>query len=575
MVRSSYDEIPDGDAAEPRQWGATFKLVGTAAALVSAGVFAGHNTSMLTRSSALAAADSPAPSDDVAAVPPPAAAADDDDGASAGEWYVYKIAAPIRPGRGFAVADFVDKYLCPKESTYPMSLGCDATRTGGFYKVPWDNAGDFDNQLHFVDGDKFDGVAVAASWTTRALELAFNTTDVADVSGSEVYRGEAVHFSAFMHSKVQLFVPDLAPFAARLDKGGVAYLKRTSSLRSVAAIDDDDAAVGTTAIAHLGVPLEGRIIELVGPLSSLPDAAQADYAAWDDSAGECAACHALAGGAYEDYVDYYEAAADTATWDDDEANDDGDEAAADARSQPMLVGIHVSRSADEPASHDAALWRHLETFTGAAVAHSSHGADGACGVASVSWGSMPLLRVKYVRNGAARGADELAAFDAAVAETHAKYLACSPEDGGGATNGTCADGPPAWARWDNFLDTHIGMMSNSFMDDDACAGKDAGMRRVLEGDSVRVAMRNAGGVHFYSGYNGSMAWEYNLGMCQTEDLTNVCGCIGTNNEYEYMRLTNASMCHGAGDYTYPKSWYGENYTEGGASSGRTRRAGRR
>ena len=106
MVRSSYDEIPDGDAAEPRQWGATFKLVGTAAALVSAGVFAGHTASMPTRSSALAAADSPSPSDDVAAVPPPAAAADDDDGASAGEWYVYKIAAPIRPGRGFAVGGF-------------------------------------------------------------------------------------------------------------------------------------------------------------------------------------------------------------------------------------------------------------------------------------------------------------------------------------------------------------------------------------------------------------------------------------------------------------------------------------
>ena len=51
--------------------------------------------------------------------------------------------------------------------------------------------------------------------------------------------------------------------------------------------------------------------------------------------------------------------------------------------------------------------------------------------------------------------------------------------------------------------------------------------------SVPVGLRGSAGRHFYSGYNGSMTWEYNLGMCGDEHLPNVCACTATNNDLAY------------------------------------------
>ena len=94
-----------------------------------------------------------------------------------------------------------------------------------------------------------------------------------------------------LRSQVQLFVKDLAPFVHSLDAGGVRYLRRTSPIAESSA-----AGARATTLAHVGVPVEGRVVELVGPYASVPRDARDDgrngsYVPW--RAHECPACHAI------------------------------------------------------------------------------------------------------------------------------------------------------------------------------------------------------------------------------------------------------------------------------------------
>ena len=148
------------------------------------------------------------------------------------------------------VFEFSGRYLCPRNSPAPSSLGCSGTRVDAQYKVPWTNDGQVVNELHWVDAAALHGSAVAAQWIERAIALSAWGDDDDDGSAAAASSGEATaasseaaaaaaapssgggaadvanaasaaarsparwgpRFTAFSHNKVQLFVVDLAPF---------------------------------------------------------------------------------------------------------------------------------------------------------------------------------------------------------------------------------------------------------------------------------------------------------------------------------------------------------------------------
>ena len=95
----------------------------------------------------------------------------------------------------------------------------------------------------------------------------------------ESLNGDMTSFNVWMHNKVVLFVPDLSFHQDALNEGGVAYMRRLSTLTGD----------GTT-MAHLSVAVQGRVYELVGPASS---ADTTGFAYWSGSDGECPAAHDL------------------------------------------------------------------------------------------------------------------------------------------------------------------------------------------------------------------------------------------------------------------------------------------
>ncbi len=93
-------------------------------------------------------------------------------------------------------------------------------------------------------------------------------------------------FNVFMHNKVQLFVPTLARHQTDLEADGVYYMKRLSTLPD------------GTSMAHMSVPVQGRVYELVGPASTLTSTT--DFVAWSAELNECPQAHALT---YYDTID--------------------------------------------------------------------------------------------------------------------------------------------------------------------------------------------------------------------------------------------------------------------------------
>ena len=95
-------------------------------------------------------------------------------------------------------------------------------------------------------------------------------------------------------------------------------------------------------------------------------------------------------------------------------------------------------------------------------------------------------------------------------------------------------------KWDHWMDQHIGLKYREV--DDACAAKDNVVRKVLHERRIPVGERRCYEKlitqvdnytsHYYTGYKGTLAWEFNL-QCSDTSAPNVCTCDPDNNNKLY------------------------------------------
>ena len=158
--------------------------------------------------------------------------------------------------------------------------------------------------------------------------------------------------------------------------------------------------------------------------------------------------------------------------------------------------------------------------------------DEYCTVMSLTIPSFDGFEFKYTYNKrAVAGEYSVANYDDYVAAVHDEYL--TQRSAG------------SWFEWDHFLDQHIGLKYREV--DAACAAKDNLVRKVLHERRIPVGERRCYEKlitqvdnytsHYYTGYKGSLTWEFNLQCSGDDGAPDVCGCIASNNDLEFAAKT--------------------------------------
>jgi len=180
-----------------------------------------------------------------------------------GRWILDKYTVSTTAGAHDEVKDFMNSYITASPGF--AYFGC--SQTNDTIKLISYVGGNCD-EIHFVDSDTFPDI------TERPVGYWANY--IADLSTDS--------FHAFMHNKVQLFVPDLSGHYDKIvTEGGFDVMLRLSS----------SAGSSTTDIAHISLQIKhtGTFIELVGPSDTLSDSALSSFSSWTDD--ECASAHEL------------------------------------------------------------------------------------------------------------------------------------------------------------------------------------------------------------------------------------------------------------------------------------------
>ena len=403
----------------------------------------------------------------------------DDDG-KAQTWEIYKHATPVMNGQGRGIFDFVTQYLCPSMGP-PTNLGCGGLKVGCTVKCASCTTGSA--QLHWVDSKGLDfhsGSMKVEGWESYFKHLNANMT----------------FFNAFMHNKNQLYVLRIGAIQAALDNASVPYYRRVSKYPHL----------GNYEIAHIGVDVAGRVVEIVGPYENLHD--NTDFNVWADI--ECPAAHALS---YTE--DEYNNWAMSFFIGDDEV--DGWEDRMEV-STPLFVG--TSASSHDPQLHGE-MMTEMYNYTGAKatlIEESDY-----CTVMTLTWPDFEGWEFRYVHNKQAPiGSLSLEDYDTYIEDVHMQYIAQASSDGG------------SWFNWDHWLDQHVGLKYQET--GDTCVTMDRAVRKTIFEHQIPVGeRRSADGAgnettHYYTGFKGSVAWEMNV-LCSTDDgAPDVCACIGANND---------------------------------------------
>lgn len=440
---------------------------------------------------------------------------------TASSWYIYKITASIRPGTDLLLMDFVNRYLLP-DAFGMESVGCNSTHLGGDYKVNFTATGSSstNNQIHWVNGPILNGADVAAEWVEKILMATVGTTKSRAGMGL-VYDSDAITSNAFMHNKVQFYVPSLDLFAKKLDEAGVVHLRRKSTVPQSAS----DAT--RIEMGHLSIPIEAKTYEIVGPLKSLSDVDSSGlYEEW--SMYECPSCHHLAED-FETIQSRYYGTKDTTTW------VDSDTGKVDGRPQPMLVSVHVAVSTAQKLDMMRTDFVHLRDYTHAKWELSTS-KDGACNVASLSWDSMPGIVIKYVQN---NHDDlpyrmELQEYEKTWEDEYEKAFFKKSK----------SHELPSSANWHHFLDTHIGITGTQGDDGGYCDDVFASLSEGLRDSGTGFATRDESDeMHLYVGYKATTAWEYNLATGCSSDVSfgDICGCVAENSVNVYNRRMDTEV----------------------------------
>ena len=429
------------------------------------------------------------------------------------DWYIYKVTATVRPQKDLALIEFINRYLMPG-TTFPTgtrdaSVGCNNTHLGGDYKVnfTYEGTASVDNQLHWVNGPKLNGAGLAASWIETILE--------ATVGTSQPRRHARVRLTRRRSTR---------SWTTRCPRRQPRRLGRAARRRPRAApqaqVDRrarrERGAARDVEMGHLLIPIEGRARSARRPAARLTS--RGAYGLWASEART----RTLA----DDFATLEERFAATATttvWTDSAA------AARATRGPAMLAQVHIAPAEPHARAEDTAL-AHLDAFTPPrsrctptrtrAPAASPRSRGRRCRASSSSWQRHPSLA----------GDGLLAEYEQAWATEHARAF-LTPS----------ATQLPMNANWDTFLDTHIGMMVDLGTQ---CDGDLAALTSALHAADVAYAARNeGGGIHLYTGYEGTTSWEYNLGVtCTTEQFGDICTCVPENSAAVYERRFGESTC---------------------------------
>lgn len=468
-------------------------------------------------------------------------------------WALSKHTVSIKSNTYLSVATFVNSYITDASEVY--NLGCNDThKVVGSLVVP---ASDVSNEgfeeLHWVDSQTF-------------LDNDFSIGNWSD------YISETTGFNAFMHNKVQLFVPNLSPHYLDLMANQISITLRLSS--SCGGEDLDT--------AHLSIMVEeaSTIYEIVGPMSSLNSTQLENFDEWDDE--ECPLAHALPS-CLATYVDLY----DSVTY--SESNIQW--MASTGKEVPMGVAINTPTHEISYVTPTMKMIKDVTAFT------FSTTTAGTCEMIEINFNSEaqfgPILRyvldtslagftdVRGTGEGA-RGAqaqgveggegirrrrattkamvarkskkqpndhkgggesddgddddddDDLthtvADWEVAVQSLHATYIR------GGSVGTGISDG-----QWDRYLDTHLGFINT---DSTACEPNQATIEALIESyadsyDGIVSTVRamEAGGVHYYVGVPGLKAIELDLFGCNAS-YSDLCGCIDSNSKSAFEAIFN-------------------------------------
>ena len=423
---------------------------------------------------------------------------------------LYKHAISVRNGTAAEIRDFVNATISHLDPNY--DLGCDGVKVNA-YLLP------YGPQLHWVDASALSNDPhPIEEWQPRF----------------EALNGNLSQWNAFMHNKVTMFLPDLmAPLRQlRNTSAPLMFRRGTGYSGHVSEVGE---------LGHVLFPIAGRIYEMVGPITSTMVSETRDWPEWTSS--ECPASHRLDDDLDQYVSKYQQYVVETKLL----FSQMEDWATERGYYPPMLAGISVAAAAGDSTGYAGTLVDDLAEYAsiGSRVEYSSD----KCSVTRISTITSHGFKapVRYVTNVVANRILESAA-DAAGTQPRMTVLAYNDyiQSAHSAITGSYAE----WAGWDHWLDAHIGL---KYVGSEPCAHTDA-LNGNLSLSSLSVGQRttadygSAKATHWYTGYPGSLAWEYWVLGCtygSVNDNADVCACVASNNDKTFL-LEHGYNCTATG-----------------------------
>ena len=421
------------------------------------------------------------------------------------QFQLYKIALSVREGEAHAVRDLVNDTFAHVDPNF--DLGCDGVKINGYLMS-------YGPQVHWVEASILSNDPQPIKyWQDYFEEL----------------NGDLTEWNAFMHNKVSMFTSNVTAPYLRMVENKIPLLLRTSDGYS-------GKASPTGELAHVLFQVAGRMYEIAGPVTAEVRSTLGtdDWAPWSDF--ECPTAHMLDSN-LDEYVttyDGYVAAANTAMqkW-----------AADKGYYPPMLSGVSVS--AEHGASETLDDDDLVDDLQSIADVHSYAELEtDACAITRIETVSAKGFRspVRYVANALANAA--LATTDPATGEK----TGLTVEDYNSyiwKTHAEIAGSYDNWAGWDHWMDQHIGL---KYVGSDSCAvshqlNANLTARGVAVGQRTTADYGSEKAIHWYTGYAGSMTWEYWVTGCpsySTDSEADVCACHASNNDKIFLEETGTN-----------------------------------
>ncbi len=421
------------------------------------------------------------------------------------QFQLYKIALSVREGEAHKVRDLVNATFAHVDPNF--DLGCDGVKINGYLMS-------YGPQVHWVEASILSNDPQPIKmWQDYFEEI----------------NGDLSSFNAFMHNKVAMFHTNVSAPYAVLKQQKVPLMERKSS-------GYGGKASPTGELAHVMFQVAGRIYEIAGPVTEAVRA-QMGTDAWEEwGEDECMEAHML-----DDNLDEY-----AKTYDDYVAGANTImQKWAEERGYfpPMLsyVSVATERSDDESLD-DGALTTDLLDV---AKIHSYKELDtSTCSITRVETVSSKGFRspVRYVDNAVAN------AMLATVDPVSGEKTGLTVEDYNAyifKTHSEVAGAYDNWAGWDHWMDQHIGL---KYVGSEACAVSHQ-LNQNLTSRGIAVGQRTTAdygaekAIHWYTGYAGSMTWEYWVTGCSeysTDYEADVCACHASNNDKIFLKETGTN-----------------------------------